>query len=186
MTRPTRKTGASPIRGSVARIENEHALLINRGSEHHVTEGMIFGVLADDGDKIVDPETGKVIGELPSVKLRVRVTEVHPKYCRAETFEKYQPAPVRMPLGLSVFPDDPEQRARMTEILGASNRDFLKGLGDTGMIDRLSKMAAIEMANPSPRRQQIAGAKKEASKQPPPVRPEVTVNIGDSVEQELS
>jgi len=183
VTRPTRRAKTDPIRGSVARIEDEHTLIINRGSDHDVTEGMVFGVLADDGDRIIDPETGLVIGELPSVKLRVRVSEVHPKYSRAETFDKYQPPPTRMPSGpLGLFADDASHRLRIDELLGPSP-EMLKAVNNTKFLETISKIAAAEMANPTPRRQQVVGAKTEQPKQPA-VRPEVTVNIGDRVEQE--
>lgn len=180
MTRPTRKATAGPIRGSVARIEDEHTLIINRGSEHNVMVGMIFGVLADGGDQIIDPETGDVIGELPTVKLRVRVSEVHPKYSRAETFVKYQPAPA-LPSLASFLPQDMRAGVRIGDVLGP---DFHKSLHESGALESLQKAAARELSNPSPRRQQIAGAKTERPKEAP-VRPEVTVNIGDRVEQEF-
>src|SRR6476646_4819462 len=101
---------SKPIEGSVARVEDQYTLIINRGSDHGVTEGMEFAVMADDGDQIIDPETGDVIGELPSEKLRIRVFEVQPKYSRAETFVHYQPAPVKLPslsgaAGLARFTD---------------------------------------------------------------------------------
>lgn len=172
-----------PIHGSVARIEDEHTLIINRGSEHNVIEGMVFGVLADDGDKIIDPETSEVIGELPTVKLRVRVTEVHPKYSRAETFVKYQPPSMQMP-NLSSFAlarDEAMRRAQIGDVLGS---DFSRTLRESGALDKLNSLLVSQMTNPAPRRQQIAGARSEGAKQAP-VRPEVTVNIGDKIEQEL-
>ena len=176
-----------PITGSVARVEDEHTLIINRGSEHHVTEGMVFGVLAEDGDQIIDPETGDVIGELPSVKLRVRVTEVHPRYSRAATFVKYQPPPTKIPSIVPSFLDQnsPASRARINEILGPNFGETIgKSLRESGAFDSINKMIAAEMANPTPVTQQIAGAKKQRPKVEE-IRREVTVNIGDKVEQEV-
>jgi hypothetical protein len=59
------------IAGSVARVED--TLILNRGSEHGVEPGMIFAVLSDSGDPIIDPKTGEEIGRLPREKLRVKV-----------------------------------------------------------------------------------------------------------------
>ncbi|HTQ21393.1 hypothetical protein [Mycobacterium sp.] len=79
-------TVREPNEGSVARVEDQYTLIINRGSEHGVKSGMDFAVMSERGDRLIDPETGEVIGELPIEKLRVKVLDVHPKYSRAEIF----------------------------------------------------------------------------------------------------
>ncbi|OBK75016.1 rod shape-determining protein MreC [Mycobacterium sp. 1274761.0] len=177
---------SKPIEGSVARVEDQYTLIINRGSDHGVEEAMEFAVLNDQGDQIIDPETGDVIGEEPSEKLRVRVYEVHPKYSRAATFRQYQPSPVKFPtlsaaaLGAQYGPDTKLPNfLRVNEDLYA---DLAKKLVDTGAIDTFSNIVRAEMENPRPRRQQIASAKRERPKEAP-VQPEVTVNIGDKVRQ---
>ncbi|WP_155769564.1 hypothetical protein [Mycobacterium asiaticum] len=80
------------IEGSVARVEDQYTLIINRGAEHGTKADMVFAVLTEGGDQIVDPETGAVIGELPTEKLRVKVVDVQPKYSRAVTFRAIAPA----------------------------------------------------------------------------------------------
>ena len=79
-------TVREPNEGSVARVEDQYTLIINRGSEHGVKSGMDFAVMSERGARLIDPETGEVIGELPIEKLRVKVLDVHPKYSRAEIF----------------------------------------------------------------------------------------------------
>jgi hypothetical protein len=77
--------------GSVARVEDQYTLIINRGSEHDVKPDMVFAVMARRKDSIIDPENGEVIGELPVEKLRVKVFDVQPKYSWAETFPAFAP-----------------------------------------------------------------------------------------------
>jgi hypothetical protein len=174
---------SKPIEGSVARIEDQYTLIINRGSEQGVELGMEFAVMADEGDPIIDPENGDVIGELPTEKLRVRVFEVQPKFSRAETFVKYQPPPVIIPSLLSgtalgrAFPNGPN----MAGIAGIES--MVDKLSTSGVFDTFGKIAAEEMANPRPVRQQIANPNPEPPKKEQPVRREVTVNIGDKVRQ---
>lgn len=173
-----------PIEGSVARIEDQYTLIINRGSEHGVSDGMEFAVMADEGDEIVDPETGDVIGELPSEKLRIRVSEVHEKWSRAETFIHYQPPPVDMvsPMGIggSVFGD----KIKYSDIMGLDvlKSGLAKHLSSSGVYDSIGQIVRSEMANPRPVRQQISNPKPQPPRKQP-VRREVTVNIGDKVRE---
>jgi hypothetical protein len=173
---------SKPIEGSVARIEDQYTLIINRGSDHGVAVGLEFAVMADDGDPIVDPETGDVIGELPTEKLRVRVFEVQPKYSRAETFVKYQPPPVKLPSLLGAAGLGENFRYPNIPGMAGIGSDLAKQLSASGAFDTFSKIIAEEMANPSPVRQQIANANPEPPKKQP-VQREVTVNIGDKVRQ---
>ncbi len=78
-------TGAA-ITGQVALIEDDHTLVINRGSEAGVRPGMIFVVSTDTGPVVTDPETGRELGRLSREKLRVRVFDTQPLFARAHTF----------------------------------------------------------------------------------------------------
>lgn len=78
-------TGAA-ITGQVALIEDDHTLVINRGSEAGVRPGMIFVVSSATGPTVTDPETGKELGRLSREKLRVRVFDAQPLFARAHTF----------------------------------------------------------------------------------------------------
>ena len=78
-------TGAT-ITGQVALVEDDHTLVINRGTEAGVTAGMVFAVSARTGPVITDPETGRELGRLSREKLRVRVFDAQPLFARAHTF----------------------------------------------------------------------------------------------------
>ena len=73
------------ITGKVARVTSDRELIINRGAEHGVTEGMVFRVKGSPVE-IVDPDTGDAIGNVSRVKVLVRVDEVDEKFCIARTF----------------------------------------------------------------------------------------------------
>ena len=74
------------ITGSVALVEDEYTLVINRGTAAGVVPGMIFAVFSGDGRLVTDPETGRELGRLDEEKLRVKVCEVRELFARAETF----------------------------------------------------------------------------------------------------
>lgn len=78
-------TGAA-ITGRVALIEDDHTLVINRGSEAGVRPGMVFVVSSGAGPVVTDPETGRELGRLSREKLRVRVFDAQPLFARAHTF----------------------------------------------------------------------------------------------------
>lgn len=77
---------ADLIRGSVAEILNSRELVVNRGREHGVQEGMIFEVLAPQGEDITDPETGQSLGSVERPKVVVKVAQVQPRLAVARTF----------------------------------------------------------------------------------------------------
>ncbi|MCX2933056.1 hypothetical protein ORI20_22550 [Mycobacterium sp. CVI_P3] len=74
------------IVGQVALIEDDHTLVINRGTEAGVAVGMVFAVSSRTGPVVTDPETGRELGRLSREKLRVRVFDVQPLFARAHTF----------------------------------------------------------------------------------------------------
>jgi hypothetical protein len=76
------------IEGKVARVLTSRDLVLNRGAEHGVNEGMIFEVLDPEGSDIPDPDTGEVIGSVYRPKVRVRVEIVEPKLAVAKTYRK--------------------------------------------------------------------------------------------------
>lgn len=150
-----RHDGGDHIAGSVARVEDQSTLIINRGSEHGIRPEMEFAVMADGGDEIVDPETGTVIGELPTEKLRVKIVEVQPKYARAVACRTFNPTRVEYPSLVGAFDSIDESINRMLE---------------------------SELAESLPVREKIADA-KSPSLSGRSVQSEVTVNIGDPVLQ---
>jgi hypothetical protein len=74
------------IGGRVARVVSIRDLIINRGKNHGVSEGLVFKVLDGDPFKVEDPETGEVLGEIRRVKVLVRVKEVSDLFCVARTY----------------------------------------------------------------------------------------------------
>lgn len=158
------------LRGSVACVEDQYTVIINRGSAHGAKPDMVFAVLADVGEPLRDPETGEVIGELPTEKLRVKVTEVQPKYARAVTFRTFTPTAVGYPA--------------LTGSAG-TNRPG-SGSSEVGAFDfideSISRMLEAELAEPIPAREKIANAKPSAQRDMP-ARPQVRVDVGDRVQQ---
>lgn len=65
----------------VAKVLDRYSLVLNQGSEHSVMAGDIYTIGSGD---IIDPETGDNLGQYG--KMRVKVTEVYPKFCVAETY----------------------------------------------------------------------------------------------------
>lgn len=77
---------ADLIEGQVAEVLNARDLVINRGEENGVEEGMVFEILAPHGQDIRDPETDEVLGSVGRPKVVVKVVEVEPKLAVARTF----------------------------------------------------------------------------------------------------
>jgi hypothetical protein len=64
------------LRGRVAKLITDEELVINIGSVDGVKSGMLFDVLDQATEDIVDPVTYKKLGSVDRVKSRVRVTTV--------------------------------------------------------------------------------------------------------------
>ena len=77
------------LAGKVAAVINRRELIINRGADAGVQEGMKFKVM-DHLLEITDPESREILGTLEREKVRVKVSEVHPKFSIAMTYETYQ------------------------------------------------------------------------------------------------
>ena len=77
------------VDGKVAKILNARELIINRGSEAGVEPDMKFKVL-EERVEIRDPDTGNNLGTLEREKIRIRITEVQPKFAIGRTYETYQ------------------------------------------------------------------------------------------------
>lgn len=75
--------------GRVAAIIDCYHIAINRGSEHGVAWGNTFAI---NWKTVIDPETGEDLGQIPG--LRVKVSEIYPKFCVAETFSDGQIVPI--------------------------------------------------------------------------------------------
>jgi hypothetical protein len=72
------------INGKVARILSDREVVLNVGRKDGVSEGMRF-VIYSTGDPIIDPDSGRSLGDIETVKGRVTVTHVMEEACRAVT-----------------------------------------------------------------------------------------------------
>ena len=84
------------IEGKVTDIINRRELIINRGSNDGAVEGMRFKVM-DQRLTITDPETQEPLGTLEREKIRVKISEVQPRFSIARTYETYQVAEPSIP-----------------------------------------------------------------------------------------
>lgn len=66
---------STSIEGKIAKIVDEQTVVINRGSDAGVREGMKFAILAG-GDTVTDPDTGESLGTWEVVKGCVKTTHV--------------------------------------------------------------------------------------------------------------
>ncbi len=66
------------IEGQIARVVDESALIINRGTEHGVKAGMRFAVFAEV-EEVTDPASGESLGNWELVKGLVAVAHVQAK-----------------------------------------------------------------------------------------------------------
>jgi hypothetical protein len=76
------------IKGEVAAILTRRELVLNRGSDDGVREGMKFAVLNSKGLDVKDPKTGQVLGSVELPKVLVEVVRVQPHLSVARTFNK--------------------------------------------------------------------------------------------------
>jgi hypothetical protein len=144
----------STISGKVAEITDRYTLIINRGEQDGVQEGMIFVVQGRGGD-VKDPDTGNSLGPKPFEKLRVKVTDVYPKFSVAETYRIVTPT--------------------------SSLKDLL---GTTQMtIDEMNRYSSNVLGAARPEREHILGGGKPED--PTPTHPAVSVQVGDPVRQLL-
>ena len=72
------------IEGRVARVLGDQEIIINRGREDGVKDGMVFVIYAE-GDHITDPDTQEDLGAVETVKGKVGVYHVQDKMSRART-----------------------------------------------------------------------------------------------------
>jgi hypothetical protein len=113
------------IEGKVAEILNERELVINRGADAGVKEGMTFKVVESKLD-ITDPDTGEVLGTISREKIRVRIAEVQSKFCIGRTYETYTAyvePPVKLP-PLPPLPRLPVTKVRTLPVSDPSGYKF--------------------------------------------------------------
>lgn len=77
------------VEGKVAKVLNKRELVINRGSQDGVKDGMRFEVI-EESEEFIDPETMESLGAITRPKIRVMVTDVQPRFSIARTYETYR------------------------------------------------------------------------------------------------
>ena len=77
------------VNGKVTNILNARELVINRGSDAGVQLDMVFKVMEDQVE-ITDPDTRIRLGTLEREKIRIKITEIQPKFAIGRTYETYQ------------------------------------------------------------------------------------------------
>jgi len=76
-----------PISARVAQILNARDLVINKGMNAGIKEGMQFHILNSRGQNIMDPETGEPLGSVELPKASVQVTKVFEKMSICSTYK---------------------------------------------------------------------------------------------------
>ena len=64
------------LEGKVAKILGKGEIVINRGRQNGVRQGMMFEVFSPGGEEVWDPDTGETLGTVEDVKARAEITEV--------------------------------------------------------------------------------------------------------------
>lgn len=77
------------IEGKVAKIIDTYTVVINRGREHGVEDGMRF-IIYDPGEDITDPDTGESLGRFEDIKRKVKVVNVGQKISTAKSDETFE------------------------------------------------------------------------------------------------
>ncbi len=116
-------TETKPIRGKIAKVLNSREVAINVGEEQGVEVGMVFDILAPNGDVIRDPDTHAELGFVEQAKSRVKVTRAYEKFAVASTFRSREvnvggKGLLSLPLGSAFDPPKWETRYETLKIEG--------------------------------------------------------------------
>ena len=79
------------LEGKVAKILGRGEIVINRGRQNGVRQGMLFEVFAPEGEEVWDPDTGETLGTVEDVKARAEVTEVKDRLAVARMVDSASP-----------------------------------------------------------------------------------------------
>lgn len=74
------------VRGVVAQIVSDREVILNRGTEHGLSDGDYVVVIDPKTQSVTDPETGEELGGLKRIKAVLRVAEATSKLSLAMTF----------------------------------------------------------------------------------------------------
>lgn len=125
---------AEPLRGQVARILDEHTLVLNLGNSHGVTPGMRF-VIYSEGDEITDPASGESLGKLELVKAMVEASHVQENMTIATSLAEEQEEEERPMVLSAVLAQTGRSAARSRSKLYVRTSD-ISGIRATGPISK--------------------------------------------------
>lgn len=74
------------LEGKVASVLNSREVALNIGQEAGVEIGMLFDILAEKPEEVIDPDTGATLGSVNRPKVRVKVCHVDKLLSVATTF----------------------------------------------------------------------------------------------------
>ena len=116
------------VEGKVAKILGNREIVINRGRDQGVKQGMLFEIFAPEGEEVWDPDTGETLGTVEDVKARAEVTEVKDRLAVARLQNAQMPFEV-MNLG--------EMQENLQRIFGQmfGGDVHVQGSGSTGSGD---------------------------------------------------
>src|SRR3712207_6925498 len=77
------------VEGKVAKILGNNEIVINRGRNEGVRQGMLFEVFAPEGEEVWDPDTGETLGTVEDVKAHAEVIEVKERLAVARRSEEH-------------------------------------------------------------------------------------------------
>jgi hypothetical protein len=78
----------APIKAKVARVLGARELVINKGAQDGVWEGMKFAVLDLSASDVTDPDTKENLGSIYLEKVRVEIVKTEPHVSLARTYIK--------------------------------------------------------------------------------------------------
>ena len=99
----------------VAKILGKGEVVLNRGREHGVRQGMLFEIFAPEGEEVWDPDTGETLGTVEDVKAKAEVTEVKERLAIARIFD------ADSPFGAAGFTEVQENLQRMFQQMFGEN-----------------------------------------------------------------
>jgi hypothetical protein len=114
------------VESKVAKILGKGEVVLNRGREHGVRQGMIFEIFAPEGEEVWDPDTGETLGTVEDVKAKAEVTEVKERLAVARIFD------ADSPFGAAGFAEVQENLQRMFQQMFGENvqvQGFGQGTG---------------------------------------------------------
>jgi hypothetical protein len=116
------------VEGKVAKILGKGEIVLNRGHEHGVSQGMMFEIFAPEGEEVWDPDTGETLGTVEDVKAKAEVTEVKDRLAVARISEAGSPMGGASGAGFA------EMQENLQRIFGQMFGDNVQvqGFGTTG------------------------------------------------------